>query len=142
AVTSRGRVHGPMAQVLAIAAAHFPPGERLETPGVGDLDVTAVLHGVPAPRDDAAGALQAHLDLLAEAPEDEGWLLDAFALACSLGRRELAAELLERWRRVAEGGDAPLGAVLSAEILIRMLPAADAKPADGGDGGKGEVGPG
>jgi hypothetical protein len=119
-LTSRGRVHGEMAEILAVVAAHLPAGEAFATPGVAERGVGPVLRGVPELRSDPAGALQACLDLLA-AREDEGLLLDAFALATSLGRAELATGLLARWRAVRAAD-----AELTAEILSRMTPAGGA----------------
>lgn len=126
-VSSRGRVHGAMAEILAIVGAHFPAGEALATPGVAERGIAPVLRGVPEPAADGAGALQVHLDLSAARPKDAELLLDAFALACKLGRRELAMQLLRRWReqleRSAAAGEAAAGA-LTPEILARMLPPA------------------
>lgn len=126
-VTSRGRVHGPMAEILAIVAAHLPEGEMLSTPGVSERGVASVLRGVPPPRDDAAGALAVHLDLLELSPDDGTMLLDAFALACRAGRRQLAESLLGRWE--ASVSEPPAveppadGPQLTPAILRRMLPA-------------------
>lgn len=101
-IRSRGRVHGAMAEILAILAAHLPPGERFETPGVAERGLESVLRGVPEPRDDAAGALAALLALQQRAPEDPELVLDAFALACHLGRREVAERLIERWSALVD----------------------------------------
>jgi len=124
-VSSRGRVHGAMAEVLAILAAHFPAGERFRTPGVAERGLEPVLRGVPEPREDAAAALQVYLDLLdARWSDDRPLLLDAFALACSLGLRSRAEELLGRWQGIEVG--AYDGEDLTVEILARMLPVAGA----------------
>jgi hypothetical protein len=96
-ITARGRVHGAMAQVLAIVAEHLPDGEAFGLPELGERPVVPVLRGVPDPLGDAAGALHAHRQLLARRPADRTLLLDAFALACDLGRRSAAEELLAQW---------------------------------------------
>jgi hypothetical protein len=134
-LTARGRLHGPMAEIMALVAAHLPPGENFGLPGLKERLVVPVLVGVPAPRDDPAGALEAHERMLAErrvaapdSPEDQAWLLDAFALACHLSRRTSAEELLQRWsdataaQRMANTfpDEEPR---LRPEVLQRMLPA-------------------
>lgn len=96
-LTARGKVHGAMAEILAIVGAHFPDGERLGIPGVTDRGMASVLRGVPVPQQDAAGALAAQRDLLERVPSDRMLVLDTFALACHLGRREVAAALLAQW---------------------------------------------
>ena len=127
-VTARGRLHGPMAEIMALIAAHLPPGENFGLPGLAERPVVPVLVGVPAPRDDAAGALEAHERMLVERPEDQAWLLDAFALACHLSRRDSAEELLQRWsdatvaQRTA-GMFPDEEPRLRPEVLQRMLPA-------------------
>lgn len=129
-LTARGRVHGPMAEILAVVIAHLPPGERLALPGTMDRVVVPVLRGVPEPAVDAGGALLAHEALLTRHGEDAAWLLDAYALACALGQREVALGLLRRWgehealrRPVGSFPDAPREG-LTAEILRRLLPPA------------------
>ena len=127
-LTARGRLHGPMAEIMALVAAHLPPGENFGLPGLAQRPVVPVLVGVPAPREDAAGALEAHERMLAERPEDQAWLLDAFALACRLSRRNSAEALLQRWsdataaQRLANTfpEEEPR---LRPEVLQRMLPA-------------------
>jgi hypothetical protein len=138
-VTARGRLHGPMAEIMALVVAHLPPGENFGLPGLAQRPVVPVLRGVPAPREDAAGALEAHERMLAERkewereqsiarPEDQAWLLDAFALACHLSRRNRAEALLQRWsdataaQRTANTfpDEEPR---LRPEVLQRMLPA-------------------
>lgn len=129
-ITARGRVHGAMADVLAIVRAHLPEGEAFELPALAERPVVPVLRGVPEPRGDAAGSLQAHRELIALRPEDRMLLLDAFALACDLGRRSTAEELLTRWltltadeRRLQELF--PEGEPrLTAALLERLLPPA------------------
>jgi len=133
-VTSRGRVHGPMAEILAVVAAHLPTGEELLTPGVAERGIASVLRGVPEPREDADGALRTFLELLERFPDDTTMLVDAFALACRVGRRPLAEQLLDRWTAAEAGaaaapesvtGEAPPEVVqLSPAILRRMLPPA------------------
>ncbi|MFO1077082.1 MAG: hypothetical protein U1E73_05070 [Planctomycetota bacterium] len=123
-VTSRGRAHGAVAEALAILVAHMPAGETLATPGVEERNVPAVVRGAPAPIDDPAAALVALLDLVDGSPKDRELVLDAFALACSLGRREVASAMLELWTQAAPpaANDAAEGPRLTPEILGRMLP--------------------
>jgi len=96
-LTVRGRVNGPMLQILGVVAAHLPPGERFSFAGDEEHPVVSVLRGVPEPIADTVGALRAHEALLAQHGDNGAWLLDAFALACAAGLRESAAALLERW---------------------------------------------
>ncbi|HEU4419922.1 MAG TPA: hypothetical protein VFT55_13400 [Planctomycetota bacterium] len=127
-LTARGRLHGPMAEIMALVAAHLPPGENFGLPGLAQRPVVPVLVGVPPPREGAAGALEAHERMLVERPEDQAWLLDAFALACHLSRRTSAEALLQRWsdatapQRLANTfpDEEPR---LRPEVLQRMLPA-------------------
>lgn len=129
-ITARGRVHGAMADVLAIVAAHLPEGERFELQQASGRPVVPVLRGVPAPRRDPAGALRAHLDLLADRPAAQHLLLDAFALACALPRRSVAEELLARWLEIdaavrrQQQMFPELEPGTSAEALERLLPSA------------------
>ena len=128
-VTARGRVHGAMAEILAIVGAHLPDGERFELPGIAERAIGSVLRSVPAPVADANAALDALVGVLAAGPSDRTVLLDAFALACHVGRRDVAEQLLARWslltadeRRAQEvfpEGDLRL----TPEILTRLLPA-------------------
>ncbi|MEO6593602.1 MAG: hypothetical protein ABIP94_02490 [Planctomycetota bacterium] len=128
-ITARGRVHGAMAEILAVVAAHLPPGETFGLPGEAERPVVPVLRGVPVPVSDAIGALRAHQDLLALHPDDRALMLDAFALACQLARRDTAEGLLRRWteatadqRRQQEMF--PEGEPrLTPEVLQRLLPA-------------------
>jgi hypothetical protein len=126
-ITARGRMHGAMAQILAVVNAHLPPGERLAALPA-EVVVVPVLRGVPAPSSDAAAALSAHTALLVRHGEDPAWLLDAFALACAAGQREQAEALLQRWQArealrdavdaFPDGG----GERRTAEMLRRLLP--------------------
>lgn len=129
-ITARGRVHGAMAQVLAIVAEHLPDGETFGLPELGERPVVPVLRGVPKPVSDPAGALAAHRQLLERRRDDRTLLLDAFALACDLGRRVAAEELLAQWltltateRRQQEmfPEQEPR---LTAAVLERLLPPA------------------
>lgn len=128
-ITARGRVHGAMAEILAIVIAHLPPGETFGLPGLAERAVVPVLRGVPTPAADPAGALQAYEGLLALRPQDSDLMLDAFALACDLARRETAEGWLRRWtdatadqRRLRE--QFPEGEeVLTPAVLQRLLPA-------------------
>jgi len=125
---ARGRVHGAMAEILAVVAAHLPEGEQFAAPGVAGRGVASVLSGVPRPSADAAGALAAQAELLRAGPGDPALALDAFALACRLGRRAEAIGMLQRWtaltadeRQQAEAF--PDGeARLQPAILERLLP--------------------
>ncbi|MBX3463585.1 MAG: hypothetical protein KF830_10465 [Planctomycetes bacterium] len=129
-ITVRGRVHGAMAEVLAIVRAHMPEGENFGLPALAERPVVPVARGVPLPRTDAEGALEAHRRLLADRPEDAALLVDAFALACALDRRPAAEELLRRWRdataeerrlRQMFPEDEPR---LNGDLLERLLPPA------------------
>lgn len=129
-ITARGRVHGGMAQVLTIVIEHLPDGETFDLPELAQRPVVPVLRGVPAPRLDAAGALGAWRELLVDRPADRALLLDAFALACDLGRRSAAEELLAQWvrvtaaeRRQQEPSPEP-DPRLTAAVLERLLPPA------------------
>lgn len=124
-ITARGRIHGQFAEILAVVNAHLPDGERLAALPAERV-VVPVLRGVPQPLADARGALQAYEALMARHGEDRGWLLDAYALACSLGDRGSAEALLARWDRVESlralfrGDDDDV--VASSPILQRLLP--------------------
>lgn len=127
-VTARGRVHGQMAEILAVVVAHLPPGERLSLAGSAERTVVPVLRGVPEPALDAPAALRVHQELLGRHGEDREWLLDAYALACGLGQREAAQALLRRWaeqearqRAVSTFAD-ERAEVLTVEVLRRLLP--------------------
>ncbi len=127
-LTARGRVHGPMAEILQVVAAHLPPGERFALPEFPAKPVVPLLRGVPEPLADAERSLAALQDLLARDPDDREWLLDAFALACATGARQQATGLLERWEALAQRGpsldpfpdEAPRG--LTAGELRQLLP--------------------
>lgn len=129
-ITARGRLHGAMAEVLAVVSSHLPEGEDFGLPGVADRPVVPVLRGVPAPLDDASAALSAHVDLCELRSDDEDLLLDAFALACHLGRRSVAEELLARWleataaRRRQQQLFPEEEPMLAESVLERMLPPA------------------
>jgi hypothetical protein len=97
-ITARGRVHGSFAEILAVVGAHLPAGERFDLPGVAERGVAAVLHDVPIPRAGVRESLEVHRSLHDQRPLDQVLLLDAFALACHVGDRELAVDLLARWQ--------------------------------------------
>jgi hypothetical protein len=128
-LTAHGRVHGAMAEILAILGAHLPEHEQFELPGITERAIDPVLRGVPAPVEDANGALEAMLGLLRDTPTDRVLLIDAFALACHAGRREVAEQLFASWtaltaeerraQQVFPEGDTRL----TPEILTRFLPA-------------------
>ncbi len=126
-IVARGRVHGPMAEMLAVVMAHLPAGERFGLPGTVDRVVVPVLRGVPAPSPQSEAALAALEDQLARRGDNLAQLQDAFALACAAKLRARAEALLQRWS--AAGGGAPQGPFpdvvaggLSAEVLQRLLP--------------------
>jgi len=119
-VSARGRVNGAMAEILAIVAAHLPDGERLDLPGVAERAIAPVLRGVPAPVADAGAALEALLGVLQTSPRDQTLLLDAFALACHVGRRAVAEDLLQRW--TAETADARREQEVFPEDELRLTP--------------------
>lgn len=99
-LVARGRTHGPMAEILQVVMEHLPDGEVFVDALRQDRPVVSVLRGVPEPRRDAAGALGALVELAVERPGDAELVLHAFALACDRGQREVAAGLLEQWRRL------------------------------------------
>ena len=114
--------------LLGTKLQHLPPGEAFDSEM--NRPVVPVLRGVPEPVTDAEGALKALRAQLEARPEDDVLLLDAFALACRLGERELASELLQRWQVVAQAevgesgfatdpGSAPQR---RAELFRRLLP--------------------
>ena len=128
-IRAAGRVAGPMAEILAVLQAHMPPGESFGLPGLAERPVTYSLRGVPTPLLDGEAALAAYRELLRRTPQDEGFLLHAFALACDLGDRAAATGLLEEWTRateVARGRQElfPEGDGLTPGILESMLPKA------------------
>ncbi|MBL8755295.1 MAG: hypothetical protein JNK15_18490, partial [Planctomycetes bacterium] len=124
-IVARGRVHGQMAEILAVVQAHMPNGERLGLPGLDERVVVPVLKAVPEPLADASAALAAHLRFLQQRPDDRSLLLDAFTLACATGARADAEVLLQRWTAAGGGQavgtfpDEPTGG-LDAEILRRL----------------------
>jgi hypothetical protein len=131
-VTTIGRAHGALAEILRTVAEYLPDGERFELKGIADRPVTSVLRGVPGPADDARGALTTLRGFLADAPDDTDLMLDCFALACRGGERAVAEELLQQWseatvaaRRQQEQFPEE-GVHLTPAILARMLPARDA----------------
>ncbi len=128
-IRAAGRVAGPMAEILAVVQAHMPEGEAFGLPGLAERPVTYTLRGVPVPQTDPAGALAACRELLQASPEDEVLLLQAFALACDLGDRSVAATLLDQWSEVTEAMRRaqelfPEAEGLTPAILTAMLPPA------------------
>ncbi|MFK7741341.1 MAG: hypothetical protein AB8H80_13560 [Planctomycetota bacterium] len=132
-LTGQDRARGPLAEILAVIAAHLPQDEgfdiRIERP------VVSVLSGVPAPVESVDGALAACRGLLASRPEDVRLLQEAFVLACAAGHRREAEELLERWRREmahdrggfgVDSGAASSGGLprLDVGLFMRLLPPA------------------
>ena len=136
-IAARGRLHGPMAEILQVVMQHLPDGEVFAEALRSDRQVVSVLRGVPAPRLDAAGALAALVELLPERPGDPELVLHAFALACDLGQREAAVGLLEQWQRLvakapAAGAFADATTNVTVAALQRLLPPA------GSERGRGE----
>jgi hypothetical protein len=132
-ISARGRLHGPMVEILNTVLAHMPPGERFVVPGNAERAVVPVLRGVPEPKDDAVGSLALFQQLVNERPDDRELLLDAFALACRASRRDEALGLARQWQAAdaAEPGalaEVPAAAEASVgldfAILERMLPPA------------------
>ncbi|MCK5945189.1 MAG: hypothetical protein KAI24_24585 [Planctomycetes bacterium] len=128
-LTSTGRLRGRIGEIMALVAAHLPPGEQFESEM--SRSVVPVLRGAPEPVVDVAGALTALREQLEQRPEDTVLLLEAFALACRADDRALAVELLERWLQVAEAEFGTSGFATDpdaaprrrAEAMRRMLPA-------------------
>jgi hypothetical protein len=128
-----GRIHGAMVRLLHGVNAYLPPGETFEMLGMaGDRD-PQTQRGIPAAVDDLPGALQFHEEVLAGRSDDRELLLDTFALACKAGRRELASELLTRYRTMTAGEQAAtppsadaaaVGGLPPASGLEVLLPAA------------------
>ena len=127
-LTSSGRPRGSLGEVLALLAAHLPPGESFDTKMT--RPVVSVLRGVPVPVTDASGALAAMIERLSERSTDAGLLLSAFALACRVGDQREAERLLDRWQDVerASAGsaelatDAGISVAARAEVFRRMIP--------------------
>ncbi|MAD32761.1 MAG: hypothetical protein CMJ88_03255 [Planctomycetes bacterium] len=127
-LTSTGRPRGALGEVLALLAAHLPPGESFDTKMT--RPVVPVLQGVPSPVTDAGGALAALGERLGERPEDAGLLLSSFALACRVGDRSEADRLLDRWQAVASAAagsagfaaDTDKAVAARAEVFRRLLP--------------------
>lgn len=125
-VVVRGQVHGQILGVLAAVNAFLPPGQQFRLPSMSTAREPSKLSGVPEPREDPGAALAGYRELLEQKGDDGELVLDAFALACSLGDRSGAADLLERWTRLraepaAQGPfvDPPR---LTRDMLARMLP--------------------
>lgn len=125
-LTSGGRLRGGMGDIVALVASYLPPGEafgiRMTRP------VVPVLRGVPEPAAGAQGALAALRAQLEDRPDDPGVLLDAFALACRVGERGAAEQLLQRWRAASTaraGTDGEGRQQAQAAAMRRMLPPTD-----------------
>ncbi|MFY9345396.1 MAG: hypothetical protein WAT39_23090 [Planctomycetota bacterium] len=126
-IVARGRLHGPMAEILDVVTAHLPAGERFGLPGLAERQVVPVLRGVPEPVRDAGRAFLAHQELVAGRDGERGLLLDTFALACATGARGPAEDLLRRW--LAAGDARPQNAfadegsdAFDQAALRRLLP--------------------
>lgn len=127
-LSAGGRLRGGLGEVMALAAAHLPPGEAFDVQM--SRPVVPVLRGAPAPVEGAQGALDALLEQVARRPNDGALLLDAYALACRAGEADVAGRLLVRWER-AQRAAKPAGAfvdgaarapTLQADALRRFLP--------------------
>lgn len=128
-VVARGQIHGPMVRVLHVVNSYLPEGVEFDLPGmVGDREPQR-LTDVPPPTDDLEGSLELHRELLERFSEDPELTLDAFALACRAGRRDVAEQLMTRYLELTEparrqGEMFPEGGEgLTAERLRRLLPA-------------------
>ena len=125
-LTAQGRLRGQIADMLAVVAAHLPPGESFALPL--ERPVVPVLHGAPVPVLDPAGALEALTLVHDERGADSRTMLDAFTLACELGDRDAATRWLERWSAATAADRAPASAFpdgaprLRPEQLVRALP--------------------
>lgn len=131
-LVAAGAPRGRLAEILALVASYLPAGEAFDA--ALSRPVVPVLRGVPAPRQDAVGALGALRDQLSARPRDREMLLSAYALACRVGDRAGAERLLSRWvaagREDGAGGsgafrdrdEVPLAA--RADVLRRLLPEA------------------
>ena len=127
-LTSTGRLRGGTGDILALLAAHLPPGESFDTKMT--RPVVPVLRGAPTPAKDASAALEALAEQLDERPEDSGLLLAAFALACRVGAAGRAERLLERWQAVEQASagasafatDAASAPAARAAVFRRLLP--------------------
>ncbi len=123
-----GRVHGALADLLAIVGAHLPEGEGFELPGVAERGQMPVVVGAPVPLADALAAFEALRGQAVRSPEDAALQLDAFALACHLRLRAEAEQLLAAWGAAtaavrAERALFPEGeAELTPERLAALLP--------------------
>lgn len=104
---SNGRLRGPMAEIMAVIASHLPPGEAFQVEMT--RPIAPVLHGVPTPGLGGLDALQAYQELIAQDPEDEQFIIAAYALACSVGEREQAEQLLASWQRLKRSQPRPIG---------------------------------
>lgn len=127
-LTSTGRPRGSMGEVLALLASHLPPGESFDTKMTRPVE--PVLRGVPAPVQDAGGALAAMIARLGDRQADAGSLLAAFALACHVGDRLEAERLLGRWQAIESDAAGPGGfaadtdrsTAARAEVFRRLIP--------------------
>lgn len=98
-----GRAYGGLVGVIEAVNQYVPVGEEFRLPGVTVVAGENVLMEVPRPRSDLAGSLSFHLQLVERFPGDAALVRDAFALACRLGDRSRAEDLLARYRRLVEG---------------------------------------
>jgi hypothetical protein len=120
------RVRGLQAEIMTVVSAHLPPDESFDV--ALNRPVVGVLRGVPPPRTDAAGALGAYDELLADGAVADDLLLDAFALACRLGRRDAAERWLARWSEATADDRAEVSPFaeqqtrLEPEQLVAFLP--------------------
>lgn len=122
-VRASGQVHGEFARVLHLVNAHVPPGEPFLLPGmIGDAEPSP-LRGVPAPVEDAAGALAALSALRARERAVPEHALQTFALAVRVGDRDAAEQWLDRWILAAGVGSetSPFGDERLGPTALRQL---------------------
>jgi hypothetical protein len=126
-VSLHGRVHGAMAGILGLVNAHLPAGEAFAAAGAEERSRPSLLRSVPAPVDDAAGALAAVESLLAQSPGDRFLLQQAFALACYLQRRPQAEQWWARWSEAENSvAEVDRSAAWRPDLLGTLMPAGGA----------------
>ena len=116
-----------LAAILRELDGYLPAGEAAlgSTAAVSPQD--AVLSGVPAPVVDPRQAIAFWRARGGAAPDDDGPLLRAFAVACMESERALALELLADWRalaarRVAAGRPLSSEPAVTDAALLQAVP--------------------
>ncbi|MEZ6038199.1 MAG: hypothetical protein R3F29_12000 [Planctomycetota bacterium] len=94
-LTGAGRLHGVLAEIVALVAAYLPPGVQLHTQF--GRKVVPVLTGVPEVAESGDGALSAYRELREQSGNAPNFLLEGLALACARGARDDADRWLEAW---------------------------------------------